>query len=102
MKRHWFLPAGGVLAASVAAGHGVRDCAGELELEKVHIARVEHSNDVLVLRDGRAIHMEGIRIPHANQDRAPAFVADQAYDTIVAMAKGRAVSVTAIIPKEDR
>jgi endonuclease YncB( thermonuclease family) len=102
MKRFGFLPVALVLAAGGAQAQHLPDCAGPLELEKVHIARVEHSNDVLVLRDGRAIHMEGIRIPHANQDRAPAYPSDQAYDAIVAMAKGHAVSVAAVVPKEDR
>jgi hypothetical protein len=55
-----------------------------------------------MLRDGRAVHMEGIRIPHANQDRAPSFIADQAFDAVNAMVRLHAVDVTAIPPKEDR
>ncbi len=102
MKRFAILPVAFVLVAGPAHAQGLPDCAGSLELENVHIVRVEHANDVLVLRDGRAIRMEGIRIPHANQDRAPAYSADQAYDAIVAMSSGHTVSAAAVVPKEDR
>ncbi|HVU20573.1 MAG TPA: thermonuclease family protein [Rhizomicrobium sp.] len=102
MKRVGVLPVALVLAAGSAHAQALPDCAGPLELEKVHIVRVEYNNDVLVLRDGRAIHMEGIRIPHASRDRAPAYPTDQAYDAIVAMAKGHSVSAAAVVPKEDR
>ncbi len=96
----WMLPI--ALAASSASAASLPDCAGPLEITTAHIVRVEHSNDVLVMRDGRAIHMEGIRIPHGTQDRAPAFIADQSYDAINALVRGKTVDVTAVVPKEDR
>jgi len=89
-------------AGAVASPAPLPDCAGPVEISDAHIARVERSNDLLVLRDGRAVHLEGVRFPHAGQDRAPAFVADQAFDALNGMAKGRELSVTALAPKEDR
>ena len=96
----WVLPL--VLAASGASAATVPDCAGPLEITNAHIVRVERTNDALVLRDGRAVHLEGIRLPHAAQDRAPPFVADQAFDALNAMVRGHTVDVTAVPPKEDR
>jgi endonuclease YncB( thermonuclease family) len=80
----------------------IPECAGEIELPDANIARVERTNDVLVLRDGRAVHLEGIRFPHANQDRAPAAIADQAFDAINGLAKARDLTVAAVAPKQDR
>jgi endonuclease YncB( thermonuclease family) len=91
-----------VFAANVAAAATVPDCAGPLEITTAHIVRVERTNDVLVLRDGRAVHLEGVRFPHASHDRAPSIVADQAYEAISTMVRGHTVDVTAIVPKEDR
>lgn len=91
-----------VLACGGAAAATPADCAGPVEISKADIVRVERSNDVLVLRDGRAVHLEGIRLPHAGQDRAPGMVADQAYDALNAMARGHDLTVTALAPKEDR
>jgi len=93
-----------VLPFALAAGsvHAAPDCAGPLEITAAHVVRVERSNDALVIRDGRALKMEGIRIPHAGPDRAPAYIADQAYDAIGALVRGKTVEVTAVPPKEDR
>jgi endonuclease YncB( thermonuclease family) len=90
------------VGAGGAGAAPIPDCAGPVEIADAPIVRVERSNDVLVLRDGRAVHLEGIRFPHANQDRAPPATADQAYDAIKQMAKGRALTVTSLPPKEDR
>lgn len=89
-----------VLGAAHAAA--IPDCAGPVEIGDAPIARVERTNDVLVLRDGRALHLEGVRFPHASQDRAPSFTADQAFDAVNAMAKGHDLTVAALPPKEDR
>lgn len=77
-------------------------CAGPVEIADARVARVERTNDVLVLRDGRAIHLEGIRLPRSGRDRAPAFIADQAYDALNARARGHDLTITATAPKEDR
>jgi len=89
-------------ALAVGSAQAAPDCAGPLEITAAHVVRVERSNDALVIRDGRALKMEGIRIPHSGPDRAPAFIADQAYDAIGALVRGKTVEVTAVPPKEDR
>lgn len=89
-----------VLAAGSACA--APDCAGPLEIVDAHVVRVERSNDALVIRDGRALHMEGIRIPHSGPDHAPAYIADQAWDAINNLVRGKKVEVTAVPPKEDR
>jgi endonuclease YncB( thermonuclease family) len=102
MGPRWLLALPLALAAGSADAAALPDCAGPREITDAHIVRVERTNDVLVLRDGRAIHLEGVRFPNANQDHAPAFIADQAYDAINAMVQGQTVDVTAVPPKEDR
>ena len=90
------------LFANAALSAPVPDCAGPLEITNAHIVRVEPTNDVLVLRDGRAVHLEGIRFPHGGQDRAPSIVAAQAFDAITKMVRGHTVDVSSVPPKEDR
>ena len=92
------------LAAALACGEaqaGAPPCAGDVEIGDAAIVRVEH-NDVLILNDGRALHLEGIRVPRAAQDRAPQAVDDQAYDALNALAKKQDVVARAVWPKEDR
>jgi len=97
---HWLmafaLPAGGASAAAIP------ECAGPVELPRAPIMRVERTNDVLVLRDGRAVHLEGIRLPHGQQDHAPPAIAEQAFQILNGMARGERLVVTASPPKQDR
>ena len=102
MGRNLILALPFLLAANAASAAPVPDCAGPLEITTAHIVRVEPTNDALVLRDGRAVHLEGIRFPHAGQDRAPAIAASEAYDAINTMVRGHTIDVTAVPPKEDR
>ncbi|HWA90811.1 MAG TPA: thermonuclease family protein [Rhizomicrobium sp.] len=107
LKRVWLygVALGGValgLPLAPAEAASIPDCAGPVEIADAHIARVEPTNDALVLRDGRALHLEGIRFPHAGPDRAPSFVAQQAFEAVSAMAKGKHLAVYAVPPKEDR
>lgn len=97
---HWLMAF--ALPVSGASAAALPDCAGPVELARAPIMRVERTNDALVLRDGRAVHLEGIRLPHAAQDRAPAAVAEQAFQALNGMARGQNLVVTAIVPKEDR
>jgi endonuclease YncB( thermonuclease family) len=94
----WLLP----FALAAGSAQAAPDCAGPLEIVDAHVVRVERTNDALVIRDGRALKMEGVRIPHANPDRAPAYIADQAFDAINALVRGKTIAVTAVPPKEDR
>jgi endonuclease YncB( thermonuclease family) len=91
-----------VLSLVPAKALAFPECAGPVEIIGAHIVRIERTNDAMVMRDGRAIHLEGIRLPHAGPDRAPAFMADRAFDAVNAMVKGRVLDITAIPPKEDR
>jgi endonuclease YncB( thermonuclease family) len=87
--------------AATASHAAVPACAGDVEIAKAHIMRVEH-NGVLVLTDGRALSLEGIRLPNAAQDRAPQVFTDQAFNELNTLAKDQVLDAHAIYPKEDR
>lgn len=76
-------------------------CAGGVEISRAKVVRVEQ-NGVLVLSDGRALILEGIRLPMGPADHAPARLADEARATVLTMAREGAVTGTAIVPKQDR
>lgn len=88
----WFAPA---LAAPLPA------CAGGVEIARAHVVRVEQ-NGVLVLSDGRALLLEGVRLPMGAADHAPARLADEARATLLSLAREGAVTGTAVPPKQDR
>lgn len=77
------------------------DCAGKVEISAARIVRTEQ-NGVLVMSDGRAIHLEGIRIPNSRADRAPATLQVQALTALSQMANDNTLILTAVEPKEDR
>jgi endonuclease YncB( thermonuclease family) len=79
-----------------AATRAIPDCAGTVEISNASVARVER-NGALILHDGRAVMLEGIRLPQ--YDTA---LGQQALDALRAMAVGNSVSFTAVPPKEDR
>jgi micrococcal nuclease len=94
---------GFVLVALVAVpGYAAPPCAGDIEISGARIMRIERSNDALVMTDGRALKLEGIRLPAGGRDRAPQAIADRAYGELEAMAKNQRLSVRAVAPKEDR
>lgn len=76
-------------------------CAGPVEAGNVRVLRVERNGD-LVLEDGRAIRLEGLRLPQGDRDRAPAFFAEQAATALSEIATGRLVTLSVFFPKEDR
>jgi len=76
-------------------------CAGDVEIAGAPIVRVEH-NGILVLRDGRALHLEGIRMPHADAGRAPHELDDQSYQALNALADNQELVAYSVYPKEDR
>ncbi len=88
-------------APAGAAPVALPDCAGSVEVEAAHVVRTERSG-VLVISDGRAVHLEGIRLPNAKSDRAPGVFQDQALAALSAMATDKFLTLTAIEPKEDR
>lgn len=97
----WRALAAAAVLSCAGAFAAAPPCAGDVEIGDAHIMRVEH-NGVLVMTDGRALHLEGIRLPNAVQDRAPQPIADQAFAELNALAKGRELDAYAVYPKEDR
>lgn len=81
--------------------HGLPRCAGPTEISNGHLLRVE-KNGAIILTDGRAAHLEGIRLPEGAQDHAPQAFADQALSAIAALAQSGPLTLTAVAPKEDR
>ncbi|HMH65210.1 MAG TPA: thermonuclease family protein [Rhizomicrobium sp.] len=77
----------------------IPDCAGSVEIARAKVVRVEQ-NGALILSDGRAVLLEGIRLPQA--DSGPHYLADQALAALRDMAQDRPVTFTATPPKEDR
>jgi micrococcal nuclease len=94
-----------MMAAAVAAGSAAYgaapSCAGEAEISGARIMRVER-NAALILTDGRALHLEGIRLPDAAEDHAPQAITEQAFAALNALARGKLLTAYAIWPKEDR
>lgn len=85
----WWAP------AAQAAMRGIPDCAGPVEVSNAHVLRVEQ-NGAIVLRDGRAVLLEGIRLPEEGALKA------QALARLSELAKAGTVTFTATPPKEDR
>jgi len=75
-------------------------CAGPIEIGHAHITRIEQ-NGVLVMTDGRALHLEGIRLPTV-LDHDPQDAVDAAFKELNALAKGKTLDAHAVYPKEDR
>lgn len=79
----------------------VPDCAGKVEIGKARITRVER-NGVLVLTDGRAVSLEGIRLPMGQADHAPGYFQDEALAALSDLAKAAPLDLAATPPKQDR
>jgi len=92
-----------IVAAALAAPPSapVPACAGDIEIAGARIMRIE-KNGVLVMTDGRALKLEGIRIPAGPLDHAPQAIADRAFAELEALAKGQHLDARATYPKEDR
>ncbi len=76
-------------------------CAPTIEASNVPVTRVE-KNGVLVLVDGRAVHLEGLLLPQGARDHAPNFLAEQAVSTLSDLSRDRTVTLAVNVPKEDR
>lgn len=83
------------LLALPAQAAVIPDCAGGVEIARAQVARVE-KNGALVLKDGRAVLLEGIRLPQTEALKA------QALARLEDLAKAGPVTFTATPPKEDR
>ena len=76
------------------------DCAGGVEIGQARVVRVE-KNGALVLADGRAVLLEGIRLPMAG-DHGPAGLAEDALTQLRSLATAAPLTLTSTRPKEDR
>ena len=74
-------------------------CAGGVEIASAKVVRVE-KNGVLVLNDGRAVMLEGIRLPL--NDGGPPGLAQDALAGLSRLAMAGPLTLTATPPKEDR
>src|ERR1700742_738280 len=83
-------------SAAIAAPRFIPDCAGSVEIAHAHIVRVE-KNGALILEDGRAVMLEGIRL--AGTDGGPPELADRALSALREMALAGPVTFTAVPPK---
>lgn len=90
-----------LLGAIPARAAEVPACAGPVEISRAHVVRVEQ-NGALVLTDGRALALEGIRLPMGTAEHAPARLADEARATLLSLAGEAPLSGRAVPPKEDR
>ena len=88
-----------LLVAPVAQAAALPGCAGAAEISGAQLLRVEKNGSV-ILTDGRAIYLEGIRLPGA--DRAPPPLADRALGTMASLLGKAPLTLTALPPKEDR
>ena len=95
------LPAILLLAAVPASAAALPSCAGPVEIADGQLLRVER-NGVVILMDGRATRLEGIRLPGGAADRAPQSFADQAISAMLALTRKGPLILTALPPKEDR
>lgn len=87
--------------APVAQAAPLPSCAGPVEIGHAKVARVER-NGVLVLSDGRAVILEGIRLERAQPGALETQVAPRTLAALREMTAGGDVTFTALRPKEDR
>jgi hypothetical protein len=88
-----------LLSLSVPAMAATPDCAGSVEISHARIVRIE-KNGALILNDGRAAMLEGIRLP-LNDDGSSA-LAEEALKSLRNLATAEPLTLTAVAPKEDR
>lgn len=103
MRAAWFCPVV-LVAASItysAEASAFPDCAAPVRISGAKVVRVER-NGVLVLKDGRAVDVEGLLLPKSTPDRAPEFLAREAVEELSGLARGRTVSLAVRPPDEDR
>ncbi|HWA31701.1 MAG TPA: thermonuclease family protein [Rhizomicrobium sp.] len=96
-----FFPTALFLLLGAGPAFALPPCAPPVEIPDLPIARIER-NGLLIGTDGRAVKLEGIRLPGGARDHAPQYLADQALDVLHGLAVGHMVAATAAVPKEDR
>ena len=99
MRPIYFLVATATLWPALASAMPLPDCAGSVEIARAHVVRVE-KNGALVLKDGRAALLEGIRLPGADRPSDP--ITSAALDALRELAMKAPLTLTSTPPKEDR
>jgi micrococcal nuclease len=89
----------GLLWPTAGMAMPLPDCAGDVAIVQAKIVRVE-KNGALILNDGRAVILEGLRLPGADRPTAP--IAQQALAELRALGLGKELTLTATHPKNDR
>ncbi len=79
----------------------IPDCAGKAEISNARVIRVER-NGALILSDGRAVLLEGIRLPQPEAEGGPRYLSDRALSVLTQLAQQGPVTFTATPPKQDR
>ena len=79
----------------------IPDCAGKAEIANARVIRVER-NGALILSDGRAVLLEGIRLPQPEAEGGPRYLSDRALSVLTELASQGPVTFTATPPKQDR
>ena len=90
-----------VSGAATGAANPLPSCAPSIEISDVRAVRVEQ-NGVIVLDNGRAVHLEGILLPAGVAGRAPDFLLGQAVDVVSTLVIGHAIKLAVQPPNEDR
>lgn len=104
MLRRLFFPLGVltlVCPVVPAFAAGLPGCAGPVEIAHAKVVRVER-NGLLILSDGRAIKLEGIRLNPAQPGETGTAVAPDVLAVLRDMTAKSPVTFTALRPKEDR
>lgn len=94
MRPVYFPILAAMCCATQARAAIVPDCAGTVEIRAARVTRVE-PNGVLILSDGRAVLLEGIRLPDAD-------LHDRAIAALRGMAMAGPVTFAVTAPKQDR
>lgn len=89
----------GIFWPASALAMPLPDCAGPVEIAHAHVARVE-KDGALILDDGRAVLLEGIRLPGADRPADP--IATQARAVLHELATKEPLTLTSTPPKQDR
>jgi hypothetical protein len=90
-----------VLAAQPCLAAATPPCAGAIEIAGAQLLRLE-KNGVIIITDGRALKLEGIRLPAGSQEHAPGVYVDKAFSALTGLLRKGPLAFTAVAPKEDR
>lgn len=99
MRPLQFLFLVGIFWPAATVAMPLPDCAGSVEIAHAHIVR-EEQNGALILGDGRAVLLEGIRLPGADRTADP--IATHALAVLRELAMNQSLTLTATPPKQDR